>query len=53
MDWFIDNWPMLLVVLAAGFIITGLMRKLLKIAFIGVAIGAVGLVLWPLVASGG
>ncbi len=49
MDWFADNWPVLLVALAIFIIGAGLMRKVAKLAFIGVAVGALGLVLWPYV----
>lgn len=49
MDWFADNWPMILVVLALFIIGAGLIRRVAKLAFVGVAMGAVGLFLWPLV----
>ncbi|MEM7272345.1 MAG: hypothetical protein AAF547_04630 [Actinomycetota bacterium] len=51
MDWFADNWPLVLVALAAFIIVTGLMRRVAKLAFIGVALGALGLVLWPMVST--
>lgn len=51
MDWFGNNWPLLLVGLAIFIIGAGLMRKIAKMAFIGVALGALGLVLWPMVSS--
>ncbi len=51
MEWFADNWPVLLVVLAALLVFMGLLRRLVKLAFIGVAVGALGLVIWPLVAT--
>lgn len=49
MDWFSDNWPIVLVALAVFIIATGLIRKLAKLAFVGVALGAVGLAIWQAV----
>ena len=49
MDWFGDNWPIVLVALALFILATGLLRKVAKLAFIGVALAALGLVLWPMV----
>lgn len=51
MDWFANNWPILLVGLAVFIIATGLIRKVAKLAFMGIAIGALGLVIWPLVSE--
>jgi len=51
MEWFVDNWPVLLVILAVLIVFMGLIQKVIKLALIGVAIGALGLVVWPLVAS--
>lgn len=51
MDWFAENWPALLVVLSVLMVFTGVIRRLLKLAVIGVVLGALGLVVWPLVAS--
>lgn len=51
MDWFSNNWPIVLVALAVFIIGTGLVRKVAKLAFIGVAIGALGLVVWPYVSD--
>lgn len=48
---FADQWPLLLVALAVFIILTGLLRKVAKLAFLGVALAAIGLVLWPMVAS--
>lgn len=48
---FADQWPLLLVALAVFIIVTGLLRKVAKLAFIGIAIGAIGLVLWPMVSD--
>lgn len=45
---FADQWPLLLVALAAFIIVTGLLRRVAKLAFMGIAIGVVGLVLWPI-----
>ena len=46
---FAANWPVLLVALAAFIILAGVLRKIAKLAFIGVALGALALFLWPLV----
>lgn len=51
MDWFSENWPVLLVVLGLLLVFMGLLRKLVKLAFFGVAIGAVALVIWPMVSG--
>lgn len=51
MEFFADNWPVLLVVLALVMVFMGLLRRLVKLAFWGVAIGALGLVIWPLVSG--
>lgn len=51
MDWFADNWPVLLVLLAVATVFMGVIRKLLKLAVIGVVVGVLGLLIWPLVAS--
>ena len=49
MTWFVDNWPLVLVVLAVFIILVGLIRRVAKMAFLGVAVGALGLVIWPYV----
>ncbi|MEM7323745.1 MAG: hypothetical protein AAF531_11725 [Actinomycetota bacterium] len=51
MDWFGNNWPVLLVGLAVFIVVTGLMRRVAKLAFFGVALGALALVLWPMVSE--
>lgn len=51
MEWFGNNWPIILVALAVFIIAAGLMRKIAKLAFVGVAVGAIGLVLWPMVSE--
>ena len=51
MDWFADNWPMLLIALGVFIVLSGLIRKLAKLAFFGVAIGVLGLIIWPMVSS--
>lgn len=51
MEWFSANWPVLLVVLGLLLVFMGLLRKLVKLAFFGVVIGVVALVLWPMVSS--
>jgi len=51
MDWFANNWPMLLIGIGVFVIVSGLMRKVAKLAFLGVAIGVLGLIIWPMVSS--
>ncbi|MDH4074554.1 MAG: hypothetical protein OEY41_15825 [Acidimicrobiia bacterium] len=51
MEWFSENWPVLLVLLGLLLVFIGLIRKLIKLAFVGVAVGVVALVLWPMVSS--
>ena len=51
MDWFANNWPLLLVGLALFIIVTGLMRKVAKLAFFGIALGAIALLVWPMVSE--
>ncbi len=48
---FADQWPLLLAALAVFIIVTGLLRRVAKLAFVGVALGAVALVLLPLVSD--
>ncbi|MGF1599645.1 MAG: hypothetical protein ACFCVK_22485 [Acidimicrobiales bacterium] len=48
MEWFAGNWPVVLVVLAVALILVGMVRRLLKLAFLGVVLAVVGLVIWPL-----
>lgn len=45
MEFLQTEWPMILVVLAVMLIITGLIRKLLKLAFIGVGLAVLGFAL--------
>ncbi len=51
MDWFANNWPIILVALAVFIIGAGLLRRVAKMAFFGVAVGVLGLFLWPLVSE--
>lgn len=46
-----DQWPLLLAALAVFIIVTGILRRLAKLAFVGVALGAVALVLYPMVSD--
>jgi hypothetical protein len=48
---FAEMWPLLLVALAIFIIVAGVLRKIAKLAFLGVAVGAIGLVLWPMVSG--
>ena len=51
MEWFEGNWPVVLIGLAVFVVATGLLRRLAKLAFMGVALGVIGLVLWPIIAA--
>lgn len=51
MDWFADNWPMLLIVLGIFIVVSGLIRRVAKLAFLGIALGVFGLIVWPMVSS--
>jgi hypothetical protein len=46
---FADQWPLLLVALALFILVIGLVRRVAKLAFLGVVLGAVGLAIWPMV----
>jgi hypothetical protein len=48
---FATQWPLILVVLAAFIILAGLLRKIAKLAFFGVALAALGIFIWPFVAD--
>jgi hypothetical protein len=51
MEWFDGNWPVILVVLAVALVLIGILRRLLKLAFLGAVVGVAALVIWPMVAS--
>lgn len=51
MDLFTSNWQVILIILAVLLILTGLLRRLIKLAIFGVLVGVVGLVIWPLVSG--
>lgn len=51
MDWFADNWPALLIGLGIFVVVSGLVRRVAKLAFLGVALGVIGLVVWPMLNS--
>lgn len=51
MDWFANNWPMLLVALGVFVVLSGIMRRLARLAFLGVALGVLGLIVWPVVSG--
>jgi hypothetical protein len=46
-----NQWPLLLVALALFIVTAGVLRRMAKLAFIGIVIGAVGLVVWPMVSD--
>ena len=49
MNWFADNWPLLVVALAAVIVLTAVIRRLAKLAFMGVGLAVVGFVIWPMI----
>ncbi len=51
MDWFASNWPTLLIGLGVFIVISGLIRRVAKLAFLGLALGVFGLFIWPMVSS--
>ncbi len=51
MNWFADNWPTALIGLGIFIVVSGLVRRVAKLAFLGVAVGVIGLVIWPMVSS--
>lgn len=50
---FAESWPLILVALAVFIIIAGLLRKIAKAAFVGIALAAIGLFLWQAVGTAG
>jgi hypothetical protein len=50
-DVFADNWPVILIALAVILVVLGLVRKVVKLAFLGAAIGVIGIFAWPYIAS--
>lgn len=53
MDSIGDAWPIILIVLAVGLLVLGLIRKLAKLVVIGIVAAVIGLVLWPIVNGSG
>lgn len=51
MDWFASNWPIVLIGLGVFIVISGLIRRVAKLAFVGLAVGVFGLVIWPMVST--
>ncbi len=51
MDWFADNWPTVLIALGIFIVVSGLVRRVAKLAFLGAALGVLGLIIWPMVSS--
>ncbi len=51
MEWFNNNWPILLVGLGIYIVFSGITRRLAKLAFLGVVVGVLGLIIWPQVNS--
>ncbi|MGI9615271.1 MAG: hypothetical protein ACR2QO_20335 [Acidimicrobiales bacterium] len=50
-DLFANNWPAVLIALAVLMVVLGLVRKVVKLAFLGAAVGVAGLFLWPFISS--
>lgn len=51
MEWLADNWPVVLVALAVALVVLGLVQRLLKLAFIGVALAVIGFAIWSAIGS--
>jgi len=51
MEWFANNWPMVLIALGIFIVLSGLIRRVAKLAFLGVALGVLGLIIWPMVST--
>lgn len=51
MDWFAANWPTVLIGLGIFIVLSGLVRRVAKLAFLGVAVGVFGLIIWPMVST--
>ena len=51
MEWFASNWPVILVVLAVALVVLGLLRRLVKLAFMGVALAVIGFAIWSAIGS--
>ena len=51
METFADNWPVILVALGVALLLLGLVRRLLRLAFVGAVIGVIALFVWPIVSS--
>lgn len=51
MDWFADNWPTLLIGLGVFIVLSGLVRRVARLAFLGIGLGVLGLIIWPMVSS--
>lgn len=51
MDVFVSNWQVILIGLAVLLLLTGLLRRLIKLAMFGVLLGVLGLVVWPMIAA--
>lgn len=51
MEWFANNWPMLLIGLGVFIVLSGVIRKVAKLAFFGIAVGVLGLIIWPMVSA--
>lgn len=49
MELFANNWPALIVVLGIALLTLGLIRKLVKLAFFGVVVGVISLIIWPMI----
>lgn len=47
-EWIGANWPVLMIGLAVFIITAGILQKIAKLAFVGVALAVIGLILWPM-----
>lgn len=46
-----SNLPVVLIVLAVALVVLGIVRRLLRLAFFGAAVGLVALLVWPVVSD--
>jgi|GEM_PF-3920753 len=51
MEWFSDNWPLALAAAAGIFVVTGIVKKLIKLAVFAGAIAVIALIIWPAISD--
>jgi len=50
-DWITQNWPLALAAAAGIFVVTGIIKKLVKLAVFAGLVAVVALVIWPAVSD--